>query len=61
MLATCKDEVGVKKVFFSLLFCGLVWENANEMNVHNKKIIYVQNNQINFDVHQNGGQWRRHM
>ncbi len=31
------------KDFFSLLFSGLVWENANEMNVHSKKFVYVQN------------------
>ncbi len=42
MLVTCKNEVGVKRYFFPLLFCGLVWENANEMNVHSKKFVYVQ-------------------
>ncbi len=35
MSDTCKNEVGVKRFFF-LFFSGLVCENVDEMNVHNK-------------------------
>jgi len=41
-----------------LLFCGLVFENVDELNVHNKFLFYVQNFQIYFDVHGKLGQWK---